>query len=703
MSNVPRYSVQIEDYNNIVADKNLAAAGETVYISAVSAYTLTSVSVKDAVDNNVEATANADGTWSFTMPSSMAFVSSEVELKHFAIHCDGLVQLNANSSDILQRDGQTYYRQGATISFTVSSKGIQYVLTSVKVTKNSGDEVGLNLSDNTYSFEMPTEKVTITCSWEQTAYEISYSDDQISLSTDEGNIVNDDNNKYYKPGAVITVAVEPDEGKYVKSLSVKKSDGSTIEVTSISDCTFTFTMPESDVRIDVTYGMLVNFTWTFTDEDSDGQNETLTISGTGDMTNFDEYQYQPWGEIRDEIRTVIIENGITGIGKYAFFDCVNILSVTIPASVTSIGEKAFQSCYRLASVTIPASVTSIGFDAFYVCSGMSDVYCYADPKELDWNEGGCDDFYSEYRSTKCHVFDASAWSDFKYNVNVEFVSDLGSSSCPVELTEGDGVNLLTGLAGRSDIPSGTTLNVTFTRTFDETTSGDGKASTICLPYAVNTDPSAGTFYTFGGVSEDGGEYTVTMNAVAAGTTTTAGTPYLFKPAGGSAVPFNGQISIADTYTAGAANGEGNNPSAGEWAFLGTFEKKTWPSGQTRLYGFAAADYETADGTRIDATEVGKFRRFGWGICDAFRCYLWAPAPSSSARGTNRSASQLPETMRVILVEVDGLTTTIGTLDTRTGDVSFDSQAWYSLDGTPLNAQPTKKGMYIHNNKKVIIK
>ena len=55
-------------------------------------------------------------------------------------------------------------------------------------------------------------------------------------------------------------------------------------------------------------------------------------------------------------------------------------------NVTSIGEKAFYVCSGLTSVTIPNSVTSIGEDAFKGCSDITDIYCYADPDNLTWNE-----------------------------------------------------------------------------------------------------------------------------------------------------------------------------------------------------------------------------------------------------------------------------------------------------------------------------
>ena len=64
---------------------------------------------------------------------------------------------------------------------------------------------------------------------------------------------------------------------------------------------------------------------------------------------------------------------VTSIGEYAFSDCSNLASVTIPEGVTSIGSGAFEMCISLASVTIPEGVTSIGNSAFYGCSSLASV------------------------------------------------------------------------------------------------------------------------------------------------------------------------------------------------------------------------------------------------------------------------------------------------------------------------------------------
>ena len=72
-----------------------------------------------------------------------------------------------------------------------------------------------------------------------------------------------------------------------------------------------------------------------------------------------------------EVKDLVIPNGVTSIGKYAFYGCTGLTSVTIGNSVRSIGNSAFNGCTGLASVTIGNSVTSIDNNAFSGCSGLT--------------------------------------------------------------------------------------------------------------------------------------------------------------------------------------------------------------------------------------------------------------------------------------------------------------------------------------------
>ena len=120
-----------------------------------------------------------------------------------------------------------------------------------------------------------------------------------------------------------------------------------------------------------------------------------------------------------EITDLVIPNGVTSIGSFAFYGCSGLTSVTIPNSVTAILLNAFMGCNGLTSVTIPNSVTTIYGSAFYGCSSLtsvtigdsnnlqildgafakcqelSDVYCYAE-KVPSTNSDAFTDSYIEY-------------------------------------------------------------------------------------------------------------------------------------------------------------------------------------------------------------------------------------------------------------------------------------------------------------------
>lgn len=74
-----------------------------------------------------------------------------------------------------------------------------------------------------------------------------------------------------------------------------------------------------------------------------------------------------------DVKTFHVPQGITSIGRYAFYGCTSLTSVTIPVGITSIGNFAFSWCSSLASITIPASITSIGEHAFWKCATLTTV------------------------------------------------------------------------------------------------------------------------------------------------------------------------------------------------------------------------------------------------------------------------------------------------------------------------------------------
>ncbi|MDL2262960.1 leucine-rich repeat domain-containing protein, partial [Bacteroidales bacterium OttesenSCG-928-I21] len=103
------------------------------------------------------------------------------------------------------------------------------------------------------------------------------------------------------------------------------------------------------------------------------QGDTLIISGQGDMPDFDG-SFLPWSEYINDIKSLIVDDGVTSIGREAFSGLYNLQSILyMSKSVTKIGYSAFSGCSSLETVTIPIYVTEIGTIAFAGCENLQTV------------------------------------------------------------------------------------------------------------------------------------------------------------------------------------------------------------------------------------------------------------------------------------------------------------------------------------------
>ncbi len=136
--------------------------------------------------------------------------------------------------------------------------------------------------------------------------------------------------------------------------------------------------------------------------------------------------------------------------------------------------------------------------------------------------------------------------------------------------------------------------------------------------------------------------------------------------------------------------------SGDWSFVGTNERKKWTAedfgnGQA-YYGFAAGDAETP---------TGKFVKVGQGAwIPPLRAYIKKNVQAGGASNAKARAADnsIPKTISVRFN--DGETTGIAELNTETGEMS--EVQWYDLNGRKID-EPTKGGIYIKNNKKVLVK
>ena len=143
------------------------------------------------------------------------------------------------------------------------------------------------------------------------------------------------------------------------------------------------TVEEAPERETIDRGMCgKNLSWVLYD---DGE---LYISGTGEMDDFDIFANQsgqgempPWFEVKDQIKSVVLAEGVTRIGGEAFFGCA-ISEVSLPDSLESIdGGWTFENCPHLTSITIPRNLDYLATGSFG--SGLKDVYYPGTQEEWD--------------------------------------------------------------------------------------------------------------------------------------------------------------------------------------------------------------------------------------------------------------------------------------------------------------------------------
>ena len=115
-----------------------------------------------------------------------------------------------------------------------------------------------------------------------------------------------------------------------------------------------------------------NLTWEF-----DKATGTLTISGEGKMDDYTSAFDTPWEEIRYDIKSIVLPDGLTGIGARAFAFCSVSGSVYIPAGVSYIGERAFWSCDTLRSIDVDSqNETYVSENGILFNKNKTEIICY---------------------------------------------------------------------------------------------------------------------------------------------------------------------------------------------------------------------------------------------------------------------------------------------------------------------------------------
>ena len=102
-------------------------------------------------------------------------------------------------------------------------------------------------------------------------------------------------------------------------------------------------------------------------------NKTAAVTFKG--SSYDSYDYEYTGKVVIPPKFIYdgITYSVTRLGKWCFYGCTGLTSITIPNSVTSLGDYCFRGCTGLTSINIPNSVTSLGYRCFYGCKNLSTI------------------------------------------------------------------------------------------------------------------------------------------------------------------------------------------------------------------------------------------------------------------------------------------------------------------------------------------
>lgn len=214
-------------------------------------------------------------------------------------------------------------------------------------------------------------------------------------------------------------------------------------------------------------------------------NNVLTISGAGAMPDFTAYTKTPWKDYRTTITGLVIGDGVTRIGQYAFASCTKLASATIGSGIQYFGTYAFQNCAKLTSVDIPNSVTIIDQYAFSDCTSLSDVW-YGGTEE-DWNEISIGDNNDPLLNATFHYGNAVPVIPNTYELDLSGVTINGS-----DVT---GIGKVVNTAGNQAIPK---MYVYIVVNYE---SENGTTWAVAGTYPVEEDTGEFDYPTIAGVTD----------------------------------------------------------------------------------------------------------------------------------------------------------------------------------------------------------
>ena len=390
-----------------------------------------------------------------------------------------------------------------------------------------------------------------------------------------------------------------------------------------------------------------NVTWNYNPD-----SKTITVEGTGYMMYYNSVQNgeswsngAPWKAFANEIEYVVISDGITYVGSNTFAHCPSISSVTLPTDqhLYQIGPGAFADCTSLTNIDIPMSVNTIGDGAFAGCSNLATVSIgYGDPGTFTLGS-------NVFPVTTMLLVPESAYENY---IKEKAINGDNEIDNPFYVYKNKIVP-----ATRTFFASGTSTWMTWC---------DVNAWTL---------PEGCTAYTVSSVSGT----TVTLsNAL---TTIPAYTPVLIQ--------FGENVTAPVTATFSAV---GTVPDSG-------YDSATGIASTTDTEGC------TFYGTTTDLATIPE-ANYSAGLTYVLYGDKFLKSDNNSGIAANRCWLKLEagggtSGARLLSIVIDDNPTAIDNV--QWSMVNGQSDSWYTLDGRKLSGKPTKKGLYIYNGKKTVVK